>query len=109
MTKDQDKRALFEETPIRKALLTMAVPTVISQLINLIYNIVDAFFIGRTGNPYMAAATTLALTLVMLNVALSNLYGVGGGSLVARLMGAKKDEEARKVSAFTVYCSRSIR
>ena len=105
MTKDQDKRALFEETPIRKALLTMAVPTVISQLINLIYNIVDAFFIGRTGNPYMAAATTLALTLVMLNVALSNLYGVGGGSLVARLMGAKKDEEARKVSAFTVYCS----
>ena len=100
----QDKRSLFEEAPIRKALMTMAVPTVISQLINLVYNIVDAYFIGRTGNPYMAAATTLSWTLVMLNTALSNLYGVGGGSLVARLMGAKQDGEARKASAFTVYC-----
>ena len=100
----QDKRSLFEEAPIQKALMTMAVPTVISQLINLVYNIVDAYFIGRTGNPYMAAATTLSWTLVMLNTALSNLYGVGGGSLVARLMGAKQDEEAKKASAFTVYC-----
>lgn len=99
-----DKRFLFEEAPVRKALMTMAVPTVISQLINLVYNIVDAYFIGRTGNPYMAAATTLSWTLVMLNTALSNLYGVGGGSLVARLMGAKRDGEAKRASAFTVYC-----
>lgn len=99
-----DKRFLFEEAPVRKALMTMAVPTVISQLINLVYNIVDAYFIGRTGNPYMAAATTLSWTLVMLNTALSNLYGVGGGSLVARLIGAKQDGEARRASAFTVYC-----
>ncbi len=100
----QDKRALFEELPIRKALATMAVPTIISQLINLVYNVVDAFFIGRTGNPYMAAATTLSWTLVMLNTALSNLYGVGGGSLLARLMGAGRDEEAGRASAFTVWC-----
>ncbi len=99
-----DKRFLFEEAPVHKALMTMAVPTVISQLINLIYNIVDAYYIGRTGNPYMAAATTLSWTLVMLNTALSNLYGVGGGSLIARLMGAKQDEEAKKASAFTIYC-----
>ena len=104
MTKVQDKKALFEDVPVRKALITMAVPTVISQLINLVYNIVDAFFIGRTGNPYMAAATTLSWTLVMLNTALSNLYGVGGGSLIARLLGAGQDEEARKASSFTLYC-----
>ena len=101
--KVQNKKALFEEYPIPKALATMAIPTIISQLINLVYNMVDAFFIGRTGNSYMVAATSLTLTLVMMNTALSNLFGVGGGSLVARLMGAGQEGECRRVSAFSVY------
>lgn len=98
-----DKRTLFAETPVPRALFTMAIPTIISQLINLIYNMVDAFFIGRTGNSYMMAATTVTLTMVMMNVALSNLFGIGGGSLVARLMGADRPDQAKRVSAFSVY------
>ena len=103
MKRNTDKTELFARMPVKKALLTMAVPTIISQLVNLIYNMVDAFFIGRTGNSYMIAATTITLTLVMMNVALSNLFGIGGGSLMARLMGAGEEEEARHVSAFSVY------
>ena len=98
-----DKTELFASVPVKKALLTMAVPTIISQLVNLIYNMVDAFFIGRTGNSYMIAATTVTLTLVMMNVAMSNLFGIGGGSLMARLMGAGEEEEARRVSAFSFF------
>ena len=98
-----DKKELFERTPISKALATMAIPTIISQVINLVYNMVDAFYIGRTGNSYMVAATSLTLTLVMMNTALSNLFGVGGGSLVSRLLGSQQDDEARKASAFTFY------
>ena len=97
------KQELFSSAPVPKALWTMAVPTVISQLINLIYNMVDAFFIGRTGNSYMMAATTLTLTMVMLNVALSNLFGVGGGSLVSRLNGGGAPDRAGQVSAFSFY------
>lgn len=97
------KQELFENAPVSKALATMAVPTIISQLINLIYNMIDAFFIGRTGNSYMMAATTLTLTLAMMNVAFANLFGVGGGSLIARLMGVQKKEDAKKVSAFSFY------
>ncbi|MBO4378280.1 MAG: MATE family efflux transporter [Clostridia bacterium] len=103
-----DKRTLFAETPVPRALFTMAVPTIISQLINLIYNMVDAFFIGRTGNSYMMAATTITLTLVMMNVALSNLFGIGGGSLVARLMGADRPDQAKRVSAFSVYGAAAV-
>ena len=44
------KKELFESMPVGRALATMAVPTIISQLINLIYNMVDAFFLGSTGN-----------------------------------------------------------
>ena len=101
--KSINKQELFARTPVLQALLTMAVPTIISQIINLVYNMVDAFFIGRTGNSYMMAATTVTLTMVMMNVALSNLFGIGGGSLVARLMGAGETEDARRVSAFSLY------
>lgn len=97
------KQDLFERIPIPKALATMAIPTIISQLINLIYNMVDAFFIGRTGNSYMMAATTLTLTLFLMTVAFGNLFGVGGGSLIARLMGKQRYEEAKSVSAFSIY------
>ena len=98
-----DKNTLFGETPIPRALRIMAVPTIISQLVNLVHNMVDAFFIGRTGNAYMMAATSITLTLVLMNIALANLFGVGGGSLVARLMGAGKPERGRKASAFALY------
>lgn len=98
-----DKKDLFETTPVPKALATLAIPTIISQLINLVYNIVDAFFIGRTGNSYMMAAATLTLTIVLLTIAFGNMFGVGGGSLVARLLGRQDPEGARRVSAFSVY------
>ena len=95
------RKELFESMPVSQALWTMAVPTIISQMVNLIYNMVDAFFIGRTGNSYMMAATSITLTMTMLNVAFSNLFGVGGGSLVARLMGQKNTEDGKRVSAFS--------
>ncbi|MBR3424409.1 MAG: MATE family efflux transporter, partial [Clostridia bacterium] len=97
------KKEIFESLPVPKALAKMAIPTVISQLINLIYNMVDAFFIGRTGNSYMMAATTVALTLMMLNVAFSNLFGIGGGSLVSRLLGRGEIKAAKSTSAFSCY------
>ena len=103
MSQRNDKRELFESMPVPKALATMAIPTIISQVINLVYNMVDAFFIGRTGNSYMMAATTVTLTLTMMMVAFGNLFGIGGGSLIARLMGQKKWEAAKAASAFSFY------
>ena len=102
-TVSADREKIFSEMPVGKALYAMAAPTIVSQLINLVYNMVDTFFIGRTGNSYMVAATTITLTLVMLNVAVANLFGLGGGSHMARLMGRGKPEEARRVCSFAVY------
>lgn len=101
--RNTNKTELFERAPVPRALAAMAIPTIINQLVNLVYNMVDAFFIGQTGNSYMIAATTLTLTLVMLNVAFSNLFGIGGGSLLARLMGAQKTDRMKKVSAFSLW------
>ena len=80
-----DKRELFERTPVPKALATLAIPTIISQLITMIYNLADTFFIGRANNPSMTAASSVAFTLVFMMNALPNLFGVGGGSLIEGL------------------------
>jgi putative MATE family efflux protein len=102
--KDQeiDKKELFERVPAGKAVFTMAVPTIISQLINLLYNMVDTFFIGRTGNSYMMAAVTVSFPLYMLTIAFSNLFGIGGGSEMARLIGKNRDDRAKKVCAYAI-------
>ena len=68
--------------------MTMAVPTIISQLIILIYNMADTFFIGRTNDPFMVAGASLILPIFNVTIAVANIAGVGGGTLLARLLGA---------------------
>lgn len=97
------KRELFEKMPVPRALATLAVPTIISQLITMIYNLADTFFIGMADNPSMTAASSVAFTLVFMMNALPNLFGVGGGSLISRLMGEKRDGEAGGVASFSFY------
>ena len=97
------KRELFEKMPVPKALATLAIPTIISQLITMIYNLADTFFIGMADNPSMTAASSVAFTLVFMMNALPNLFGVGGGSLISRLMGEKRDGEAGGVASFSFY------
>ncbi len=96
------KNEMFETMSVPKALATMAIPTIISQLITLIYNVADTWFIGQTNNPYMVAASSLVLTVFLMTSALSNLFGVGGGTLVVRLLGSKEEDEARKVASFSL-------
>ena len=98
-----DKRYLFESMPVSKAIAQMAIPTIISQLINLIYNVVDTFFIGRTGNSYMVAGVTVAYTIYMMTVSFGNLFGVGGGSLTARLSGKQNYDGAKRVTSYSFY------
>ena len=102
MARMTDKTEIFERMSVPKALAVMAIPTVISQIIALIYNMADTWFIGMTDNPYMVAATSLVGTVYLLTAGVANLFGVGGGSLVVRLMGSKDPEEARKVAPLSL-------
>ena len=103
-----DKTALFETMPVGKALLTMAIPTIISQLITMIYNLADTFFIGMTNDPYKVAAASVVSILFFILTSLSNLFGVGGGSLMSRLLGEKREEDAKRVGVFSIYGSLAI-
>ena len=67
-----NKTELFETMPVGRALLTMAVPCIVSQLITMIYNIADTFFIGLSNDPYkIAAASVVAVLFFMRDVRLT--------------------------------------
>lgn len=102
-SKQTANHAVFATMPVWQALRAMCVPTIIAQMVVLVYNLADTFFIGRTGNPYMVAATSLILPVFNVSIGISGFLGVGGGTLVSRLMGLKRDQEARRVSGFLVY------
>lgn len=100
---ETDREQVFREYPVPKALRVMVVPAVISQLIVLIYNMADTFYVGQTDNPYMIAATSLILPVFNISLCLSGLAGVGGGALISRLLGQGREDEARKASVFSLY------
>ncbi len=96
---------LFESMPVPKAVATMALPTILGQLIVLIYNMADTFFIGRTNDPYMVAAASLILPVFNITLSVAGITGTGGSTLLSRLLGEKRQEEAQKVSAFSITVS----
>lgn len=98
-----EKNELFESLPVPVALRRMIVPAAVSQIIVLIYNMADTFYIGRTNNPYMLAGASLILPVFNMLLCLSSLAGIGGGTLLSRLLGAGQEAEARKVSAFSFW------
>ena len=97
--------AVFRDMPAAKALWTFAMPSIATMLVLLLYNLADTYFLGRVGNPYMVAATSLVLPVYNVTIAFANLFGAGGGTLIARLMGRHDPEEAKKVSGFSVVMS----
>lgn len=94
---------VFEKLPIPKAILKMALPTIMGQLTVLIYNIADTFYIGRTNDPCMVAGASLLLPIYNLCIAISNLAGQGGGTIISRMLGRGETEKAGQVSAFSFW------
>lgn len=111
MNKDNDKRiyTLSQEKPA-KAVLKMSVPLVFGMFIMVLYNMVDTYFIGLTGDDYQMAAVNLAYPVMMVTVAISNMIGTGASSFIARCLGSDDREKASHTltSAFTLTFINSV-
>lgn len=94
---------IFEEMPVPRAVTKLAVPTVISQIVTMIYNLADTFFIGQLANPAMSAGVSLVSPYFNLLTALGNLFGLGGGSLISRMLGSGDEADVKYVSAFALW------
>lgn len=99
------KTELFENMPIAKAVFSMSVPTVVSSLVMVVYNLADTFFVGMLNDPVQNAAVTLAAPVLLAFNAVNNLFGVGSSSMMSRALGVKDYETAKKSSATGFYCA----
>ncbi|MDD3617424.1 MAG: MATE family efflux transporter [Lachnospiraceae bacterium] len=100
-----NNKELFENAPVGKAVAKMAIPTIITMLVVVIYNMADTFFIGQTGDAMQVAAVSLATPVFMVFMALGNLFGIGGSSAISRALGSKSLERAKKICSFCCYGS----
>ena len=99
----QNRIWIFEEAPVAQAVFTMAIPTIITQLINIVYNFADAWYVGRTGSAAMMAALSVSLPIFIIIQALANLFGIGGASAISRALGRHDPKRARKILAFSLF------
>lgn len=102
---NEKDRNLFENMPEAKAVLTLAIPTVVSQLVMVFYNMADTFFIGQIGDPNQVAAANICMPLMFLMTGFANLFGVGGSSLISRCLGKGECEKAEHTASFCIWTS----
>ena len=96
---------IFETMPVPKAYMKLALPVVLSMIVSLVYNMVDTYFIALTGVQELVAGVSLVAPMFTLMIAFGDIFGLGGSSLISRLLGEKKEEEAKKTCAFCIWAS----
>lgn len=94
---------IFKNAPVPKAVLSNAIPSIISMIMVLAYNLADTFFIGQTKNAYMVAAVSVATPAFLIFMAIGMLFGIGGTSLISRMLGQGNKEKAKNVSSFCFW------
>lgn len=96
---------LFESASVPKAYMKLALPVVLSMMVSLVYNMVDTYFIALTGKQELVAGVSLAAPIFTLMIAFGDIFGLGGSSLISRLFGEKREEEAKRASAFCLWAA----
>lgn len=107
MNNQNKKMELLGSAPIPKALLAMGIPTMIGMLINALYNLVDAYFVGGLGESQMGAISVV-YPLGQVVVGLGLLFGNGAASYISRLLGQRNKEQANKAASTALYSSLTV-
>ena len=99
---------LFTTMPVGQAVARLAIPTVVSQIIVILYSLADTFFIGQIGDPNQIAALSITFPIYTLLTAVANLFGIGANSVIARNLGQNDETTARKASSFCFWGSLAV-
>jgi len=102
---NNDKIELFENKPIPHAIATLAIPTILSSLVMVIYNLADTYFVGMLNSPIENAAVTFVAPVLLAFNAVNNLFGVGSSSLMSRSLGARDYKTVKMTSSIGFYCT----
>ena len=100
---ENSKNELFEKAAVPRAYFTFTLPVVFSMVVSLVYNMVDTFFIAQTGNTDLVAGVSLSAPIFTLMIALGDIFGLGGSSVISRLFGQKLEKDGKRLSVFCFY------
>ena len=103
MQMKEKKTSVFEIESIPKAVAVLAIPSVLSMLVTVLYNMVDTVFVGQTHDPYQMNAVSMATPVFMILMAFGNLFGIGGCAFISRSLGAREYERVKKISSFSFW------
>ena len=104
MAKERKNNTLvFTDYSVPKAVGTLAIPSMLGMLINVIYNLADTFFVGQTGDKNQVAAVSVAMPVFLFFLAVGILFGVGGCAYISRSLGEGKKEKIKSISSFCTY------
>ena len=81
------ENTVFNEQKVSKAYFILAVPLVLSMIVTLIYNLADTFFVAQTADTNLVAGVSLGMPVFTMLMAIGNIFGQGGASLISRLIG----------------------
>lgn len=98
-----DRLGILESMPVKKAIRTLAVPTMVAMLIQVVYNMTDTFFIGKLNDPNMVAAISISMPIFFIIQAFGNVFAIGGASLISRLLGKGEKESASQIGAISFW------
>lgn len=105
MSEKYSEQELMGQAPIKVAVRKMAIPSVISSLVTVLYNMADTFFVGQTGDSLEVAAVSLTNPCFVLMMAVANMIGMGGAALASQALGADNTKRARKITSFSFWAS----
>lgn len=103
-----DKTKIFAKMPVSRAVLTLAIPTIISQLITVVYNMADTYFIGQLNDPAQVAGAVVCVPAFLALTAFANLFGIGGASKISRSLGQGDLETAKKSASFSIWSAVAV-
>lgn len=95
--------SFFDTKHLYRSYFKMAFPVVLGLVVTLVYNLADTFFIAQTNDTNLIAGVSLCAPVFTALMAFGNIYGQGGSSLIARLLGAQNKEGVKRVSSFCFY------
>ncbi|HQL31666.1 MAG TPA: MATE family efflux transporter [Treponemataceae bacterium] len=102
MHKENSRIAVLAETPVLKAIVTMALPVMLGMIVQVLYNLVDTFFIGLMNDVSQLAAANLGFPYFMITMAVGSVIGVGASSAISRFLGMKKNKEAGETAGLSM-------
>lgn len=94
---------VFEEKNMSRALLVLGVPAMLGELTTLIYNLADTYFVSLTRNATQIAAVTLCTPILLIMMSIAIIFGMGGSSVIARLIGEGRNKDAANCFDFCIY------